>query len=118
MKRISLSKLDNSHLLLPTIERGEDIFNQLNDFKTEYNDWILPAQVRVSSVSLGSHLAKGSFVDTLGKVDTDKIFSMLVDVTDFENALRQIKLKGKELERLPNERRVGCVTVSVQDRID
>ena len=44
----------------------------------------------------------------------NKVFSQLQDETDFENALRKIKLKGKELERLPNERRVGCVTVSIQ----
>ena len=60
----------------------------------EYNDWVLPAQV-----------------------NTDKIFAMLIDVVDFENALRKIKLKGKELERLPNERRVGCVTISIQYRV-
>ena len=42
----------------------------------------------------------------------NKVFSQLQDETDFENALRKIKLKGKE--RLPNERRVGCVTVSIQ----
>ena len=44
----------------------------------------------------------------------NKVFSQLQDETDFENALRKIKLKGKELERLPNETRVGCVTVSIQ----
>ena len=47
-------------------------------------------------------------------MDLNKVFSQLQDETDFENALRKIKLKGKELERLPNERRVGCVTVSIQ----
>ena len=77
---------DNAHLLLPTIERGEDIFRQLDAFRTEYNPWVYPAQV-----------------------DTAKVFAQLNDQLDYENALRTIKLKGKELERLPNERRIGYV---------
>ena len=40
------SQTNQSHLLLPTIERGEDIFGQLENFKNEYNEWVLPAQVR------------------------------------------------------------------------
>ena len=82
---------DNAHLLLPTIERGEDICRQLDAFRTEYNPWVYPAQV-----------------------DTAKVFAQLNDQLDYENALRTIKLKGKELERLPNERRIGCVTVTIQ----
>ena len=39
------SQTTQSHLLLPTIERGEDIFGQLENFKNEYNEWVLPAQV-------------------------------------------------------------------------
>ena len=38
------SQTNQSHLLLPTIERGEDIFGQLENFKNEYNEWVLPAQ--------------------------------------------------------------------------
>ena len=58
-------------MLLPTIERGEEIFRQLDDFRTEYNPWVYPAQV-----------------------DTAKVFAMLEDQLDYENALRTIKLKA------------------------
>ena len=42
---------------MPTIERGEDIFGQLENFKNEYNEWVLPAQVRFQIDPSHSHLA-------------------------------------------------------------
>ena len=55
------SQTTESHLLLPTIERGEDIFGQLENFKNEYNEWVLPAQVGFQiEYALWRHHKQGS----------------------------------------------------------
>lgn len=80
----------NSDLLIPTIQRGEEIFAQVEDHKNNYSEWVYPAQV-----------------------DCDKIFLEFNTVTEFEDALRRVKFKGKELERLTNEIRIGCILLSI-----
>ena len=80
----------NADLLLPTIQRGEEIFAKVDEHKNEYLEWVYPAQV-----------------------DCDKIFLEFNTVTEFEDALRRVKMRGKELERLTNEIRIGCILLSI-----
>ena len=81
---------ENAHLLHPTVKKGEEIFAQVWAHKENYSDWVLPLQV-----------------------DCDKIFMELTSTREFEDALRSVKKRGKDLERLTPEIRVGCVVLSL-----
>jgi dynein heavy chain 2 len=80
----------NAHLLIPTIQRGEEIFKEVFKYRNQYVEWVYPAQV-----------------------DIEKIFLSLNTAEEYEDALRETKLKGKQLDRLENEVKIGCVLISL-----
>ena len=75
---------ENAQLLHPTVKKGEEIFAQVWALKENYADWVLPLQV-----------------------DCEKIFMELGSTREFEDALRSVKKRGKDLERLAPEVRIG-----------
>ena len=82
--------LTNAEALVPAYQRAEGIFHKVETILETHAEWISPAVV-----------------------DLDSIFSPLKSVKDFEDALREIKQKGKEAEKLPEIIKHDCITVSL-----
>ncbi|CBY08725.1 unnamed protein product [Oikopleura dioica] len=82
--------LTNAEALVPAYQRAEGIFHKVETILESHAEWISPAVV-----------------------DLDSVFSPLKSVKDFEDALREIKQKGKEAEKLPEIIKHDCITVSL-----
>uniref|UniRef100_H2ZEZ5 Uncharacterized protein n=1 Tax=Ciona savignyi TaxID=51511 RepID=H2ZEZ5_CIOSA len=70
--------------------KAEDLFRRLARVKTRFEEWVV-----------------------LGKVDIeDLVANHCVTYEDYERNFKTVKLKGKEIEKLPASEKVDCLTVS------
>ncbi|KAI8824969.1 dynein heavy chain and region D6 of dynein motor-domain-containing protein [Fimicolochytrium jonesii] len=80
----------NASALVSVYQRADKLFENLAKVEDIFKDWVI-----------------------LGTVDLDQfVEDVLLDVPDYEENFRVIKLKGKESEVLPTEVKVDCITIS------
>ncbi len=76
--------------LIIVYRKAEDLFRRLWEEKEPFQDWV-----------------------AIGSVDLDKyVEENLHEVADWEQNLKMLKSRGREAERLPNEKKVDCITIS------
>jgi dynein heavy chain 2 len=76
--------------LIVVYRKAEDLFRRLLEEKDPFQDWV-----------------------ALGSVDLDKyVEENLHEVADWEQNIKMLKARGRDADKLPNEKKVDCVTIS------
>jgi len=81
----------NSQLFYSIFNKAEDLFRRLKSIQKHYEQWLV-----------------------LGKVDLEAIINNHCNLyVDFETNFRLVKLKGKEVEKLPVQEKIDCISISI-----
>nr|XP_026693267.1 cytoplasmic dynein 2 heavy chain 1-like isoform X1 [Ciona intestinalis] len=80
----------NAENFFTIYSKAEDLFRRLALVKTRFEEWVV-----------------------LGKVDIEELVAtQCLTYEDYERNFKMVKLKGKEIEKLPMSEKVDCLTIS------
>jgi dynein heavy chain 2 len=80
----------NAQSLIVVYRKAEELFKRLHEEKEQFSEW-----VALGSVNLEAYVEEN-----------------LNEVADWEINFKMLKIRGREAEKLPTEKKIDCINIS------